>query len=183
MHRPAVIALVVVFAEELPVRRDFVANGLRDAQVRQWIARQPRACAGDCGRERRCFAGVRFTNTKPPHVSTPTGYSWTFVASKPLSLGHMRSAQELTVQVIGPGVIRAKIRPPDTPPFTASPTEPSAPPSGAHTARLDGGTRCRTHAGPLPDCERADALATDIDTRQSPGLRQLLRRGRRTAIP
>ncbi len=67
----AVIALVVVLANNLPVRGDFVMDGRTDAQTVEGIAPQAFRDSANCSASGFASAGVRFKNTNPPQLSTP----------------------------------------------------------------------------------------------------------------
>src|ERR1700693_78153 len=68
MHPAAVVALVIVFANDLPIRRDFVANGGAYPQAAQGIAPQPLRDAAQFGGHRLGLGRGQIQE----HESTPS---------------------------------------------------------------------------------------------------------------
>ena len=115
-------------------------------------ARRGGSCAGPFDRAAHCAAtersgvtsdGVRFTKTKPPHVSTATGYRLELVASQSVALGEERRVAELATQTVGPRVIRAADRSLEAAARAVCATSAGhSSPDGSRGA----GTRCRTRS-------------------------------------
>jgi hypothetical protein len=66
VNSAAVIALVVVLADRLPVRRDLIINRMPDAQLGERIALYPRRCAAQLRRQWLCVCRRQMQEEKSP---------------------------------------------------------------------------------------------------------------------